>query len=241
MQKTAISIFFILLSALGGFAGTSVAGQVANTWQDTAAIRATAQSYLNAFAVANHEGRSEVRLGKLDPRLRLKACKQPLSASMPGGARAMGNTTVSVSCPDDGGWNIYVSAHIDVFGQVLVARQPLTRGTSLQRADLELVERNLSDLPHGYYSDATPVVGQLTKRTVAAASVITPPMLTAPRLIKRGERVSVVAEHGPLSIRSMGHALSDGKSGELIKVRAEGSKRVVDGIVISQGVVKVTL
>jgi flagella basal body P-ring formation protein FlgA len=66
-------------------------------------------------------------------------------------------------------------------------------------------------------------------------------MLQAPKLVKRGQRVTVIAESGALSIRSAGKALSDGKSGDTIPVRAEGSHRVVDGVVVSQGVIKVTL
>jgi flagella basal body P-ring formation protein FlgA len=233
--------FFILLAIVAGHSAKSLAGDAATGWQSHAAIRATAQSFLDAYATSNNLGRVQTALGQLDPRLRLSACSQPLDAFMPNGGRVMGNTTVGVRCTDDGGWSIYVAARIDVFGPVLVTRQPLAQGTSIQADALELVERNLSDLPYGYYNDAQAVLGQLTKRTLAAATVITPTMLTAPKLIKRGERVSVVAEQGLLSIRSMGHALSDGKSGDLIKVRAEGSKRVVDGIVVSAGVVKVTL
>jgi flagella basal body P-ring formation protein FlgA len=44
-----------------------------------------------------------------------------------------------------------------------------------------------------------------------------------------------------LKIRSAGKALSDGKSGESIQVRTDGSQRVIDGIVVSPGVIKVTL
>ncbi len=81
----------------------------------------------------------------------------------------------------------------------------------------------------------------LAKRTIAAATIITPGMVQAPKLIKRGERVTVVAETGGLKIRTVGKALSDGKSGDVIRVQSERSRRVVDGIVVSQGVVKVTL
>jgi flagella basal body P-ring formation protein FlgA len=153
----------------------------------------------------------------------------------------MGNTTVGVRCPDTDGWSIYVSARIDVFGPVLVARQPLARGAVIQETDLDLVERNLASLPYGYYQNSQPVAGMVTKRTIAAAVVITPNMVQAPRLIQRGQRVTVIAETGALKIRTVGKALSDGKSGDLVQVQAEGSKRVVDGIVVSQGVVKVTL
>jgi flagella basal body P-ring formation protein FlgA len=117
----------------------------------------------------------------------------------------------------------------------------LARGTRIEASDLELVERNLSNLPYGYYSDKQAAVGLLAKRTIATTTVITPTMLQEPTLVKRGERVSIIAENGPLKIRSSGKALRDGKSGEVIGIRAEGSRRTVEAVVVSEGVVKVTL
>ncbi len=236
-----ITPFFILLALLAGAAPALSAAPAATEWQNRAAIRATAQQFLHTYIKSEHEGRSEIALGPLDPRLKLKACTVPLQAFLPPGGRRLGNTTVGVRCKDPGGWSIYVTARIDVFGPVLVTRYPMARGTSIRADDLELVERNLSHLPYGYYRDPQPVIGQQAKRTLAAAAVITPPMLQAPRLIKRGERVSVIAERGPLQIRTSGKALRDGKSGELIQIRTDGSQRVVDGVVVGQGVVKVTL
>ena len=126
-------------------------------------------------------------------------------------------------------------------GPVLIARQPLIRGSAVQHSDLKLVEHNLANLPYGYYTDSQPIAGMLAKRTIAAATVITPQMLQAPKLVKRGQRVTLIAESGALSIRSAGKALADGKSGDTVRVRAEGSQRVVDGVVVSQGVIKVAL
>ena len=240
-RQTNFPLLSALLVALLLVSPAFQVAAAANQWQEHAAIRTTAQSFLDAFADSQHEGRTEVRLGQLDRRLRLKKCLLPLEAFMPPGGRVMGNTTIGVRCPDDGGWSIYVTARIDVFGPVLITRQPLARGARVRESDLELVERNLSNLPYGYYIDIQPVEGMLAKRTIAAATVITPQMIQAPKLVKRGEKVTVIAESGGISIRSSGKALSDGKSGELIRVEALGSKRIIDGIVVSQGVVKVTL
>jgi flagella basal body P-ring formation protein FlgA len=233
--------FFILLGIAVWHPLKSLAASPANQWQDHAAIRGAAQSFLQAFVGSQHQGRSQVKLDRLDPRLKVKACHVPLDAFLPPGGRAMGNTTVGVRCPDQDGWSIYVSARIDVFGPVLVARQPLARGTRIEADDLQLVERNLSNLPYGYYTDPQPVTGQLAKRTIAMATVITPPMLQEPNLVKRGERVTVIAESGPLKIRTSGKALNDGKSGGRVRIRTEGSRRIVDGVVASPGVIKVTL
>jgi flagella basal body P-ring formation protein FlgA len=241
MRNFKIMSFFILLVMGAWHPLKSLAASPANQWQDHAAIRNAAQSFLEAFIDGQHEGRSQVQLDQLDPRLKVKACRAPLDAFLPPGGRVMGNTTVGVRCPDQGGWSIYVSARIDVFGPVLVVRQPLARGARIEAADLELVERNLSNLPYGYYTDPQSVTGQLAKRTIAMSTVLTPPMLLEPNLVKRGERVTVIAETGPLKIRTSGKALSDGKSGELIRVRTEGSGRIVDGTIVSPGVIKVTL
>lgn len=241
MLKLTLSRNLLLVSILFAHTAQTLAAKPATEWQDHSAIRSTAQAFLEDFASGQHDGRSEVRLGPLDPRLRLKTCELPLEGFMPLGGRAMGNTTVGIRCPAADGWNIYVSARINVYGPVLVARQPLPRGTVIQEADLELVERDLSSLPYGYYMDTRPLAGMLAKRTIAAATVLTPQMVQAPKLIRRGEQVTVVAESGALSIRTVGKALSDGKSGDVVQVQAEGSKRVVEGVAVSQGVVKVTL
>ena len=241
-KRYKISSFFILLAILVWQPAKSFAAAAASQWQSHAAIRNTAQSFLDAFASSRHEGnRSEVKLGKLDSRLRVKTCDSALEAFMSPGGRTTGNTTVGVRCPDVGGWSIYVAARIDVFGTVLVARQPLARGATLQDTDLELVERNLSNLPYSYYTDSQPIAEHLAKRTINAATVITPQMLQAPKLVKRGQRVTLIVETGPLKIRSTGKAMSDGKFGDLVNVKSDGSLRVVDGIVISPGVIKVTL
>ena len=241
MLKNTIYRFVALVVTLHSQAPQALAAAAATEWQDHAVIRQTAQTFLDAFANNQHEGRSEVRLGQLDPRLRVKSCQMPVEAFMPPGSRAIGKTTVGIRCPDTDGWSIYVSARINVYGTVLVARQPLARGSVIQETDLDLVERNLASLPYGYYLDIQPVAGMVAKRTIAAATVITPNMVQAPRLVQRGQRVTVIAETGALRIRTVGKALSDGKSGDLVQIQAEGSKRVVDGIVVSQGVVKVTL
>lgn len=210
-------------------------------WQSHDSIRSTATAFLNDYAASAHAGRTEIQLGKLDPRLKLKACPEPLQGYMSPGSRDMGNTTVGVRCPAEGGWSIYVPAKIKVFGPVLVARHPLARGKTISRQDLELVERNLAVLPYGYFAEPGPVIGKLVKRTLAANSVLTPQMLQAPRLVKRGERVTLLGESGPLKVRMVGEALSDGGKGDLIRVRTDGSRRVIDGTVIAQGVIKVTL
>ncbi len=212
----------------------------ATKWQSHASIKSTALAHLNKFATISNEGRTETRLGKLDSRLRLKSCDLPIEAYTPEGGRSMGNTTVGIRCPGDGGWSIYLSGRIQVFGKVFVALQPIARGTTISKKQIKLVEHELSKLPYGYYQDSGIVSGMIAKRTIPTSSVVTPHMVAAPKLVRRGERVTLVAENGTLKVRMTGKALSDGISGELVRVRADRSNRVIDGTVLSSGVIKVT-
>lgn len=240
-MRTFLTIFFIALTTFCYPTAGASGNGAASDWQSHATIRSAAQDFLVNFMNDHHDARVEINLGNLDPRLKLKTCDQALRGFMPPGSRTIGNTTVGVRCDSGNAWSIYVAARVDVFGPVLTTRHPIARETLIGPEDLVLVERNLADLPYGYYSSSEPVAGMKTRRTIAAGTVLTPQMVNAPKLVKRGQTVTVIAEGGGLKVRTNGKALSDGKSGDIVRVESSGSKRVVDGVVVSQGVVKVTL
>ena len=213
----------------------------ADDFQSQEAILSTARAYLEAEQLAALGRGGEVEMGRLDPRLRLAACGGKLEACLPPGAQAMGNTTVGVRCATPGGWTLYVSARIVVRGQVLVTTRPLARGEVLTEDRVQLVERDLASLPRGYFEEAGPVLGQQARRHLAADTVLNPQLIEAPRLVRRGEEVTLVTGSGGFLVRSRGQALADGSAGDLIQVRSRDSRRVVEGRVQAAGVVKVTL
>ncbi len=203
-------------------------------------IIASARAFLEAEQLVALGRAGEVRMGRLDPRLRLAACDGKLEAFLPPGAQGMGNTTVGVRCPAPS-WTLYISAQVIVQGQVLVTTRPLARGERLTEEHVQLVERDLASLPRGYFDDPQPVVGQQARRHLAADTVLNPQLIEAPRLVRRGEEVTLVADSNGFAIRSRGKAMADGSSGEVIRVRSRDSKRIIEGRVLSAGVVKVTL
>lgn len=203
-------------------------------------IIASARAFLEAEQLVALDRAGEVRMGRLDPRLRLAACDGKLEAFLPPGAQGMGNTTVGVRCPAPS-WTLYISAQVIVQGQVLVTTRPMARGERLTEEHVQLVERDLASLPRGYFDDPQPVIGQQARRHLAADTVLNPRLIEAPRLVRRGEEVTLVADSNGFAIRSRGQAMADGSSGEVIRVRSRDSKRIIEGRVLSAGVVKVTL
>lgn len=209
--------------------------------QPTADILNTAQAFLEQSLHDQSHGRTEIALGRLDPRLRLARCTQALHASQPGGTRLSGHTSVAVHCPDTAEWTVYVTAEIKVFGPALVTARSLARGTALVSSDVKIVETELSSLGHGHLQSPEEIQGMAALRTLPAGTVLTPSMLKAPRLIRRGDRVTLVSGQGPIQVEMLGEAVNDGVRGERIRVRALNSQRIVEGWVVSTSVVKVTL
>jgi len=184
---------------------------------------------------------TDVRVSGLDQRLRLSACAEPLRAFLPSGTQLRNNGTVGVRCPGSSPWTIYVPIQVRFYGDVVVLKRPLARGDSIEAHDISLVRRELGALNGQYVSALEEVVGMVARRPLGAESVINPSMISAPEVIKRGERVSIVARRGAFTVRGSGTALGNGSVGEIVRVRNTRSKRTIEGIVAAPGVVEVRL
>lgn len=219
--------------------GTATAAE--SPWQPHASILAAARATLKQLAGQIPGGRVEIHVGRLDPRVRLRRCRQPLEAEPADATRTRGNTTVIVRCPDESGWRIHVTGRIDVFEKVVVLGRSLARGERLTPDMLELRERNTAVLQYGYFRSPREVTGRVARRALPAGTVLTPGNVAAPVLVRRGERVTLIATRGAVSVRMQGKALRDGSRGDRVQVRNLRSKRVVEGEVVARGVVKMTL
>ncbi len=205
--------------------------------QNHAQILQTAEAF--AREQAEHEGvRLEVEAGGLDPRLRLSACERPLQAALAPGARAQGSTAVKVSCEGARPWRLYVRVQIRLFAPVLVARRPLNRGAAISAGDIRLEERELSALPRGYLMALSQAEGLTVKRALARGEPLRAGLLERPRVIRRGQTVTLVAGGGGLRVKTTGTALKDGAVGERISARS-ASRRIIEGVVTEDGQIRV--
>jgi flagella basal body P-ring formation protein FlgA len=102
-------------------------------------------------------------------------------------------------------------------------------------------ERNLDESPSGYLTDPQEALGKRTTRPLLLGLPITSPVLEQVQVVARGQRVSLVVESPYLSVRSAGTALEDGAPGDHIRVQNSESKKIVEGVVGDDGVVRVRL
>lgn len=240
VMKLRIQRVFTALPLLCGLATPAGATDGAAI-QAHADILAAGRTFLQEAARAQHGGKVEVRMGRLDTRLRLARCAQPLQSFLPPGARLTGSVSVGVRCPEKAGWTLYIKAHIAVLAPALVTTRPIARGATLSAADIRAVESDVSASGYGYFQHLDQISGMIARRPLPAGAMLNPTMVKAPRLIRRGDRVTLINSAGPIRVEMAAEAISDGAKGERIRVRALNSGRVIDGWVASAGVVKLTL
>ncbi len=208
-------------------------------YQSLASLHEVAREFLQSQIPLEPGNSQEIHLGRLDSRLRLGFCETGLQAFVPAGSRLQGKLTVGVQCPGGKPWTVYIPANIRVFGDVLTTSRPISRGDAITRADIIVRRQEISTLSHGYYRHTEEIIGKLAMRSLPAGTPLTPRMLKARLLVRRGDDVTILANTGFLQVRSKGKALQDAARGERITVRNTRSKRIIEGIAIKAGTVQV--
>ena len=200
----------------------------------TTELLARAESFAAAAArQAYPDGDVTVRMVPVDSRQVLDPCEDVRFEAT--GDRVAGRIAIRARCLAPARWGIFLTALVDVVVPVVTLARPVPRDSVLQAADVTLTPRNLGELREGYLIDPDDVVGMAARSNLRADAVLYQRHLAAPRLVVRGETVTVAARHGHVQVTTQAIALSDGVYGEQVEVRNPRSERVVTGWVTGPG------
>lgn len=195
----------------------------------------------NYLQRASIGGRYEIQVNRLDSRLRMPACDQPLVASLESPAQPVGRVTVRVGCQGSSTWSLFVPAQVRLFRQVVVAQRPLARGAILEAQDIDWRERDVGTLTQGYLTEPEQALGSKLTRPVSIDQVLTPNHLERAPVVRKGDHVVISAGGTALSVRMPGEALTEGAVGQQIRVRNLSSQRVIRARITGPGQVVVDL
>ncbi|WP_201193264.1 flagellar basal body P-ring formation chaperone FlgA [Pseudomonas fluorescens] len=198
----------------------------------------TVEDYL---ATSQTQGRYEIQVNKLDPRLRMPMCDKELTASLESPAKPLGRVTVKVRCEGSSPWTVFVPAQVRLFRDVVTTTRPLRRADIVEPADVILRERDISVITQGYLTTPDQAIGQRLTRPMVADQVITLVNLEQTEVIRKGDQVVITARSGTLSVRMPGEALSNGGMNEQIRVKNLNSRRVIKAQVTAPGQVEVAM
>ncbi|HDS1219837.1 flagellar basal body P-ring formation chaperone FlgA [Stenotrophomonas sp. TWI143] len=193
---------------------------VAADWQPVASIRAAALSSLPAGS----EGEAQVA-----DALRLPRCGGALQV------QPTANTTVEVSCPDAGGWRLFVPVKVRRNQTVLVLARGIAAGETLTAADISTAQRDAARIAGAVLADPNAAIGRIARRPLQAGTLLSSNDLVTQRLIKRGDNVALVSRRGSVEVRIAGRAMGDAGENERISVENLSSRRIVQGTVDARG------
>ncbi|MBV6827387.1 flagellar basal body P-ring formation chaperone FlgA [Pseudomonas sp. PD9R] len=198
----------------------------------------TVEDYL---ATSQTEGRYEIQVNQLDPRLRMPLCDKELTATLESPAKPLGRVTVKVRCEGSSPWTVFVPAQVRLFRDVVTTTRPLRRAGIIESSDVTLRERDISLISQGYLTSLDQAIGQRLTRPMVTDQVITLVHIEQAEVIRKGDQVVITARSGTLSVRMPGEALANGGLSEQIRVKNLNSQRVIKAQVIAPGQVEVSM
>lgn len=123
---------------------------------------------------------------------------------------------------------VKIGFKIHRFASVVLAAKPLPRYYVLTPLDVEIQEREVTDISPVALDD---VIGKRLKNSVRGGEILTYDLIEIPPLINRGDVVTIKRESEFLIIKTKGVAKKDGRLGEKIQVENIDSKKMISGIV----------
>lgn len=123
--------------------------------------------------------------------------------------------------------------------EVSVPARRIERGGLIEAADLEV--RWLADglVRDDAARDPSDLVGREARRVLAVGRVVRTADLVEPRVVTRGQAVTMVYAGGGLEITTLGEALDHGSLGGVVRVMNPTSRLVREAVVVGAGRVRI--
>ncbi len=182
-----------------------------------------------------------LQIQHIDPRLKLKKCPLDIEISLTQELVKPGKNTLNIQCKSPAPWRVFITADVTLFSRALVAKYPLNKGHLIQKNDLKLETIKLTGLRTAYLSDPDRAVNHVLKRRVQRGDLISVKNLSKPTLIKKGDKITIIAKNNGFQISMKGTALTAGGKDDKIRVKNSKTKKIIQGIIFDAQTVKVTL
>jgi flagella basal body P-ring formation protein FlgA len=208
--------------------------------QDIAQLEALAKSEA-ALQFPKLTERQRFLVGPIEPHLQFDKCNRPVRPVVASPQHMRDRVMIELRCQDPKPWHLYVPVRIVGTSPVAVAAHAIVVGTVIKATDLNIEERDISELPLGFLDDPAIAVGLTASRPIAGGAYLTNQQLVAPKAVQRGQSVTLLADAGGISVRMAGRALSDGLMNQRVRVQNLSSGKIVEGIARSPQVVEIIL
>jgi len=221
-------------------AGGARAGAVSPQRLDTTRVQREVERFVDRELKESGD-RWQVRRVVLTGDPRLPAGPLHLSLSRGRGVALAGTVVLHLRVEAAGGVvrHLRVSATIDRRRPVWVAANDLRRGTVVEAASLRRGYLEWGAVPRDRVMRSADAMGMQLSRSLRVGDVVRVSQLQAVPVVRRGDRVTLVAHHGPLQVRARGVVREAGGHNERVRVTNATSGKVVMGTVVDGTTVEV--
>ncbi|MDD5578840.1 MAG: flagellar basal body P-ring formation chaperone FlgA [Methylobacter sp.] len=188
----------------------------------------------------NTSAEYEISLIPIDSQLKLPECAEPLEAFTPTGSIKAGRNSIGIRCNAKMKWSIFTSSIIKFYQQVLVLSKPVQRGEIITSQHLSLEKRDVSNLRDDFFTQTDQVENKQAIRQTPAGAILSLRNFIDPKLIKKGDKVTISSIQPAFTIRMSGIAVMDGAKGQNIRIKNQTSGRIINATVIDSGLAAVT-
>ena len=150
-----------------------------------------------------------------------------------------GRFTAVVSWGNGADERVRLAGRVERMTQVPVLSDRVMRGEVIDEADIVWQSLPEARLPRAAITDADMIIGMAAKRSLQAGKPIAATDVRRPRLVNRGETVTMVLTTPSMHLTAKGRALQHGSHGDTIRISNLQTNTVVDAIVTGPGQARV--
>jgi flagella basal body P-ring formation protein FlgA len=124
-----------------------------------------------------------------------------------------------------------VTGRIERLMQVPVLKDTMRTGSMIRSDDIEYITMRTRSVNHDVILDRGNLYGMTPRRMIQAGKPIKEQDVEYPRIVSRGDEITMVFKNGPLKLTARGKALESGSKGEIIRVVNGQSNRTLEATI----------
>ncbi|MEW6594404.1 MAG: flagellar basal body P-ring formation chaperone FlgA [Thermodesulfobacteriota bacterium] len=128
-----------------------------------------------------------------------------------------------------------------LYADIVCTTKKLDRHHLVSADDLTVVRREISGLDPSALRRPEDAIGRQIKTALQPGAILSRHQLEAPALVKRGDRVTIMAQTGDVLVSVPGEARDSGAAGEVVRVKNLMSRREITARVVESGLVQTEL
>jgi len=133
----------------------------------------------------------------------------------------------------------YVPVRLNWWAKVVVAKKDLPARSRLSVDMLDVARVNIAGHSGSWWKKTSHLAGLQLTRPLQAGNAIYTSYVHRPKLIRRGDHVTMIASYDGLKVTAVGKVLRSAGLGDRVSIRNLKSKQVVQGVVASASTVHI--